>query len=244
MTLTTIECNLKGAKPAEGASPSASTKSGGAPHLTGSDEAWPKAAVSRGPVAMISEEMSRGWVLHAIGLLDAAIWQLSRKEDAAEDTILKAATLLRQQIDPQGAHMAAGEKGSLLAWQAHKVLHYIDAHLASWISVADLGKLIQWSEAHFSRSFRRTFGESPHAFVLRRRLELAIRLMLETPSPLSDIALRCGFTDQAHFCKKFREAIGQTPAAWRRVRTSYHGSMGSAPIQSCNSIRYRAGSRR
>jgi AraC-like DNA-binding protein len=77
--------------------------------------------------------------------------------------------------------------------------------------------LVQRSEAHFARSFRLTFGESPHAFVVRRRLELAARYMLQTEMDLSEIALRCGFSDQAHLCRRFREATGQSPAAWRRA---------------------------
>jgi AraC-like DNA-binding protein len=86
------------------------------------------------------------------------------------------------------------------------------------VLVADLSALVQRSEAHFSRSFRRTFGHSPHAFVVRRRVELAGQHMLQTGAPLSDIALRCGFVDQAHLCKHFRKLTGETPAAWRRAR--------------------------
>jgi AraC family transcriptional regulator len=89
------------------------------------------------------------------------------------------------------------------------------------VSVADLCALAQRSEAHFSRSFRRTFGHSPHAFVVRRRVELAGQYMLQTEAPLSDIALRCGFVDQAHLCKLFRKVTGETPAAWRRARRSF-----------------------
>jgi AraC-like DNA-binding protein len=53
---------------------------------------------------------------------------------------------------------------------------------------------------------------------MRRRVELAARYMLTTDAALSDIALRCGFADQAHLCKNYRQAVGQTPAAWRRVQ--------------------------
>ena len=84
--------------------------------------------------------------------------------------------------------------------------------------VADLCVLIQRSEAHFSRAFKLTFGEPPHSFVIRRRLELAAQYMLETDRPLSDIAMRCGFTDQSHLCKHFHQATGHTPAAWRRAQ--------------------------
>jgi AraC-like DNA-binding protein len=82
----------------------------------------------------------------------------------------------------------------------------------------DLCAVVRRSEAHFSRSFRSTFGYSPHAFVVRRRVELAAKYMLQTDMSLSDIALGCGFVDQAHLCKHFRVVTGQTPAAWRRAK--------------------------
>jgi AraC-like DNA-binding protein len=125
---------------------------------------------------------------------------------------------LREQIDPQASSAGADEKGRLLAWQVRKVREYVDTHIAGPIGVADLCALIQRSKAHFSRAFKRTFGASPYAFVIQRRLELAGQYMLQTEAPLSDIALRCGFTDQAHLCKLFRQATGETPAAWRRAR--------------------------
>jgi AraC-like DNA-binding protein len=53
-------------------------------------------------------------------------------------------------------------------------------------------------------------------------VELAAQYMLATDASLSDIALTCGFTDQAHLCKQFRQAAGETPAAWRRARRSRH----------------------
>ena len=106
------------------------------------------------------------------------------------------------------------------AWQARKVRQYIDSQIPSPIPVLDLCTLVGLSEAHFARSFKDTFGMSPHAFVMRRRLELAARYMLQTDAPLSDIALQCGFADQAHLGNRFREATGLSPAAWRRLRCS------------------------
>ena len=72
-------------------------------------------------------------------------------------------------------------------------------------------------EAHFSRAFRCTFGRSPHAFLIRWRIELAAQYMLQTEAPLSEIAIRCGFLDQAHLCHQFRRIAGHSPAAWRRA---------------------------
>jgi AraC family transcriptional regulator len=166
----------------------------------------------------VCQNGSGGWMHHVIALLDAAIGQLHHQEPAHR-TLLAASSLLRSQIDPQPA--AAGdtaEKERLLAWQARKVLDYIDTHITGRVLVADLCALVWRSEAHFSRSFKGTFGRSPHAFVIRRRLELAAKHMVQTDLPLRDIAIGCGFADQAHLCKHFRALTGETPAAWRRAK--------------------------
>jgi AraC family transcriptional regulator len=105
-------------------------------------------------------------------------------------------------------------------WWAHKIREHIDRHITDRVLTSDLGALVGLSETHFMRSFKRAFGVPPHAFMLRRRLELAARYMLETDAPLSDIALQCGFTDQAHLSNRFREATGTSPAAWRRTRAA------------------------
>jgi AraC family transcriptional regulator len=166
----------------------------------------------------IGQSRSGHWMLDVIALLDAAMDHL-HQEQAAHGAILEATSLLRRQVDPQPVQGAAdGGKERLLAWQARKVLDYIDGHITSRVLVADLCALVWLSEAHFSRSFRGTFGYSPHAFVVRRRIELAAKYMLETDMSLSDIALACGFVDQAHLCKHFRVVTGETPAAWRRAK--------------------------
>jgi AraC family transcriptional regulator len=164
---------------------------------------------------------SREWMHRVISLLEAAVGALHDREHPAQGVLLQAAWLLRQQAHPPGAAKVLDGKGCLLAWQVRKVRDYIDNHIAGRVLVADLCALVQLSEAHFSRSFKRTFGESPHAFVVRRRVEIAAHHMLTTDACLSDIALRCGFTDQAHLCKQFRQVTGQTPAAWRREHRSH-----------------------
>jgi AraC family transcriptional regulator len=174
--------------------------------------------------------LPREWVDRVKTLLDAAIGELTLEGRAAHSSLLQAAMLLREQIDPQAARAAADGAGRLLAWQARKVRDYIDAHIKGPIRVADLSALIHRSEAHFSRAFKRTFGVSPHAFLIQCRLELAAQLMLDTGLCLSDVALRCGFADQAHLCKHFRHSTGQTPAAWRRARRTQDLGSGAASL--------------
>jgi AraC family transcriptional regulator len=168
---------------------------------------------------------SREWMHRVISLLEAAVGQLHGHEHPAQGTLLEATSLLRQQIHPLAAGEVPDGRERLLAWQARKVRDYVDSHITGPILVADLCALVQRSAAHFSRSFKYTFGESPHSFVVRRRVELAAQFMLTTDASLSDIALRCGFADQAHLSKQFRQAVGQTPAAWRRAQASILSSV-------------------
>src|ERR1700733_9765200 len=173
----------------------------------------------------IGRRPSGDWIYEVIALLHWAFGHLHQAQ-AAHGAILEATLLLRSQFVPPHAEGAAGDgKERLLAWQARKVLDYIDRHITSRVLVADLCALVWRSEAHFSRSFRGTFGYSPHAFVVRRRVDLAAKYMLNTDMSLSDIALGCGFVDQAHLCKQFRVVTGDTPAAWRRARRAQGADM-------------------
>jgi AraC family transcriptional regulator len=198
-------------------------------------------------VSTLSAARSREWMHQLISLLEAAVGQLHDREHPVQGTLLEAASLLRQQVQPPAAGEVADGRERLLAWQARKVRDYIDSHIAGPILVADLCALVQRSEAHFSRSFKCTFGESPHSFVVRRRVELAAQYMLATDASLSDIAMQCGFTDQAHLCKQFRQAAGQTPAAWRRAKRAQSpdtervdGPAGDVPRESVSYSRPRA----
>jgi AraC family transcriptional regulator len=158
---------------------------------------------------------SQRWVRNVIELLDEAVVQLDQ-HPAVHGAVVEAASLLRRQIAPEVVLPAQDSRGLLSAWQARKVRAYIEIHVAEPVQVAELAALVQLSGAHFSRTFRRTFGQSPHAFVIRRRVELAAQYILETEASLSEIALRCGFTDQPHLCRHFRQITGYTPAAFRR----------------------------
>jgi AraC family transcriptional regulator len=109
-------------------------------------------------------------------------------------------------------------RGGLALWQARRVAACVDANLAERISIPQLASALHLSASHFSRAFKCTFGLPPHAWVLRRRMEVAQGLLLTTAATLSDIAIMCGMTDQAHFTRCFRRAFGETPHVWRRSR--------------------------
>jgi AraC family transcriptional regulator len=158
-------------------------------------------------------------VSSVVDLLNAANRQLYVNREAARASISRASSLLWVEINKDfEGDSTRHSRRALLGWQIRRVREYIDAQLGGRILVSDLSVLVQRSEAHFARAFKKTFGVSPHAYVLRRRIERASHLMLVSDDTLSDIALACGMTDQAHLCKIFRQQTGQTPAAWRRER--------------------------
>jgi AraC family transcriptional regulator len=141
---------------------------------------------------------------------------LQDERDAAEELIERAATVLN--LSSVRAE-APQESGTYLApWQTRKVTHYIEANLGSSLSVDQIAACVGRSPGHFSRSFKYTFGESPHRYLQRRRIERSQGLMLQTKKSIADIALDCGLADQAHFGRVFRNLVGETPAAWRRAR--------------------------
>jgi AraC-like DNA-binding protein len=82
---------------------------------------------------------------------------------------------------------------------------------AGQVSVAALSSKIGWSGRHFTRQFTREIGTTPKAFARVLRFGSAVRLLTQRSERLADIALDCGYYDQAHFTRDFRELAGVTP---------------------------------
>jgi len=104
----------------------------------------------------------------------------------------------------------------LLPWQVKRVLDYIDADLHRRVSSSEAAAHVRLSASYFSRCFRRSFGVTFSRFVAHRRVERAQGLMIGGAAKLCQIALACGFADQAHFTRTFGSLTGCTPARWRR----------------------------
>ena len=130
--------------------------------------------------------------------------------------------LLQEQIELHLTSAKHGARGrGLLDWQARRIGEHIEKNIGASIRVSDLSALVQLSEAYFARAFKRTYGMTPHSYVIGRRLDQVSHHLLKGQASISDIALECGFTDQAHLCKLFRRRMGQSPAAWRREARSH-----------------------
>ncbi len=99
-----------------------------------------------------------------------------------------------------------------------KVLDFVAKHFSQSISLEQLAAEANISPYHFSRLFKQTIGQSPHQFVMSYRIERSKEMLADPGKLMIDIALQCGFSDQAHFSRVFKQVEGVTPKAWRQSK--------------------------
>lgn len=108
-------------------------------------------------------------------------------------------------------------RGGLSPHALRRALERIEAGLDGPLGLDDLAQAIGLSTFHFARMFKRSTGQTPQGFVLRRRIERARGLLAERRLSLAEIALACGFSGQSHFTARFRAVTGLTPGQYRRA---------------------------
>jgi len=97
----------------------------------------------------------------------------------------------------------------------------MDRAYAQRLDVPAVAAVAHLSEAHFIRSFRAVFGETPHRYLQRRRVERSMFLLRETDRSVTDISFDVGFTSRGTFSRTFREIVGEAPSDYR----TEHGPM-------------------
>jgi AraC family transcriptional regulator len=193
----------------------------------GDDAAFTAAPSSRGPVDTEGATLERLRAV-VIELYRAVNSALEGEREAARQYVERADLFLRSELPaPIGEEFAMADsqrarpvRGGLAPWQVRRVKTHIEANLDATIGVKALAELVKLSSFHFCRAFRDSFGDSPHGYVMRRRVERAQGLMLTTNASLGQIAADCGLADQAHFNKLFRRFVGESPGMWRRARAT------------------------
>src|SRR4051794_37552788 len=85
------------------------------------------------------------------------------------------------------------------------------------LDVPALARVALTSEAHFIRTFKATFGETPHRYLQRRRLERSMALLRETDRPVTEICLDVGFSSLGSFSRTFSRVVGMSPSAYREA---------------------------
>ena len=104
----------------------------------------------------------------------------------------------------------------------------MDRTYAQPLDVAALARIALTSEAHFSRTFRDTFGETPHRYLQRRRVERAMYLLRRTDREVTEICLDVGFGSLGTFSRTFRDIVGFSPTEFRQQR-----AVAPVPVPSC-----------
>jgi AraC-like DNA-binding protein len=102
----------------------------------------------------------------------------------------------------------------------------IDREYARPLEVAALARAALMSSAHFSRQFRATYGETPYAYLMTRRIERAKALLRRGDMSVTDVCLAVGCTSLGSFSARFTQLVGETPTAYR---ARDHGALASVP---------------
>jgi AraC family transcriptional regulator len=107
-------------------------------------------------------------------------------------------------------------RGGLAPARLRRVVELVHARLEDEVTLDQLAESAGLSTAHFSQMFRKSTGESPHQFVLRRRVERAKEMLRAAEARVLDVAVACGFKTQQHFARVFRHVCGVSPTEYRQ----------------------------
>ncbi|RLM22659.1 hypothetical protein BIY29_11745 [Brenneria alni] len=95
------------------------------------------------------------------------------------------------------------------------LIQQIDEQKNYTISVTQAARQCGWSDSYFSRTFRQAFGQTFKTFILKRKISLAIDLLINSDLNISDIAYQTSFTDCAYFCARFKHIVGMSPKKFK-----------------------------
>jgi AraC-like DNA-binding protein len=117
--------------------------------------------------------------------------------------------------------ISAGKVTALPSWRLRRAIDYMEAHLTEPLTLGSIAASVGLTRMHFAAQFRLAIGFTPYAYLRRRRVERAQKLLLESNLPVTQIALACGFSTQSHFSSAFKRMVGYSPRWWR-----IHASVG------------------
>jgi AraC-like DNA-binding protein len=161
-----------------------------------------------------------------------ALTQLGDREDESAAVYADALRLaivtrmlsLRAQPQPELQPTPPSEqptRSGLPKWRLKRVAAYVDENISEAITLAGMAAAAGLSRMHFAAQFRIATGLRPHEYVMRRRIERAKQMLLQTRDSLVQVALSVGFQTQAHFTTVFRRFVGDTPYQWRCANSEF-----------------------
>ena len=108
---------------------------------------------------------------------------------------------------------------TISGWRMRRVIEYIEENLDGDLSLQAMAAEVDISPIYLARAFKAAIGQSPHRYVLARRVERAKELLRNTEMPVVDVALSAGFSSQSHLSYWFQRYVGVSPAAYRQRRS-------------------------
>lgn len=164
-------------------------------------------------VPIVGKHMPR--VAHLLGLIETELRRPSLGSRLLIDGLLRAIAGLLVSHDAV-ANPEPCERIYLSPPKLKRVIEFIEANLHEGIGLDDLAQAAGLSANHFLRVFKLATGETPYHFLRARRLERARQLLADNTLPLAELALECGFANQAHFTAAFSRELGISPGRYRR----------------------------
>lgn len=122
-------------------------------------------------------------------------------------------------------------------YMIRRIEELVGKHLEGGVGITEMSNLLGYSPSHFFRMFRRSFGITPHTYVMRRRVAVAQQLLTRTDLDLVDIALKAGFCDQSHLSRSFRRFAGLPPRAYRALLRTFPDGDATAAATESGSLR-------
>jgi AraC family transcriptional regulator len=153
------------------------------------------------------------------GLANALLDQVERADERSALFIDHVALAFHAHVIETYGNVAVpvrSSSGKLSSWQFRRVLDFMVTHLNDDPTIAEVAQECGLSSGYFARAFRRTTGVTPHQWLVRKRVERARALLLQSALGLADIAVLCGFVDQSHFTRVFAKFEGDSPGRWRQ----------------------------
>jgi AraC family transcriptional regulator len=172
--------------------------------------AWLASSRDREPVTFVDN------VIVTLAQQMASAAAGSRPDDAYLGVLGNAllAQLRHVLAQPAPNRPLRGSRSALLL--AHLAVQHVQRHIEERLSVSDLAAIAGVGITHFSNTFKRVTGMTPHHYVVRARIGRACELLRMTSLSIGEIASAVGFAGQSHFCKAFSLEMGVTPSHYRR----------------------------
>lgn len=181
-----------------------------------------RALCSELPAGLDSEQGAQFGLVdaHVVDLVHRLQAQAQGDEDYGAVYVQSLSLALASYVSARYGKGGAGEetsrRGTLSLAQRQAIEEFVERELASNFGLVDLAAITGYCPDHFSRLFKQAFSESPHQYVLSRRVERAKAMLRDRDRSIAEIAIACGFANQGHLTTAFKRRTGLTPGSYRR----------------------------